>query len=86
MLWQDGINGITRLTGDLMVAPKMFAICCVASTREGEAFFKRVLERGLVTWHKMVYVFQQILCYWTWLFGQKKATPLHVLVLSLTSA
>jgi hypothetical protein len=73
MIWQDGINGITRLTGDLKVA-KIFAICCVASTREGEAFFKRVLEGGLATWLKMVDVFQQILCYWTWLFGQKKAT------------
>jgi hypothetical protein len=66
MLWQDGVTGITQLTGDLKVA-KMFAISCVASTKEGEIFFTSVLEGGAATWRKMMYVFQQILCYWTWL-------------------
>jgi len=65
MLWQDGVTGITQLTGDLKVA-KMFAICCVASTREGETYFTNVLG-GSAIWIKMVYVFQQILCYWAWL-------------------
>ena len=66
LLWQDGVTTITNLTGDLKVG-KMFAICCVASTLEGEKFFTDNFPEGAVTWRKMLYVFQQILCYWAWL-------------------
>lgn len=66
LIWQDGVTTITQLTGDLKVG-KMFAISVVASTLEGEQFFTEVLEGGEATWKKMLYVFQQILCYWTWL-------------------
>jgi hypothetical protein len=38
-----------------------------ALTLEGEKFFEKHLSGGHATWNKMVYVFQQILCYWTWL-------------------
>jgi hypothetical protein len=30
-------------------------------------FSEKHLSGGHATWNKMVYVFQQILCYWTWL-------------------
>ena len=66
LLWHDGVTTITQLTGDLKVG-KMFAIVAAACTLEGKLFFKRVLPGGTATWKKMVYVFQQILCYWTWL-------------------
>ena len=46
---------------------KMFAIICVASQLEGQQFFCSHLEGGESTWRKMLYVFQQILCYWAWL-------------------
>ena len=66
LLWNDGCTDLTYLTGDLKVG-KMFAISCVASTLEGEIFFTEVLSGGASTWRKMMYVFQQILCYWSWL-------------------
>ena len=66
LLWQDGVTTITQLTGDMKVG-KMFAIVVAALTREGETFFSECLTGGVATWRKMVYVFQQILCYWTWL-------------------
>ena len=66
LIWQDGVTTLTHLTADLKVG-KIFAICCIASTLEGEQFFSTVLENGAATWHKMLYVFQQILCYWAWL-------------------
>ena len=66
LLWNDGCTDLTYLTGDLKVG-KMFAISCVASTLDGEIFFTKVLPGGLGTWRKMLYVFQQILCYWSWL-------------------
>ena len=70
LIWQDGVTTITNLTGDLKVG-KMFAICCVASTLEGEKFFTKVFAEGAATWRKMLYVFQQILCYWAWLKQDK---------------
>ena len=70
LLWQDGVTSIKQLTGDLKVG-KMFAIVVAALTREGETFFTECLTGGLATWRKMVYVFQQILCYWTWLKRDK---------------
>ena len=66
LLWQDGVTTITQLTGDMKVG-KMFAIVVAALTREGKTFFSECLTGGVATWRKMVYVFQQILCYWTWL-------------------
>jgi hypothetical protein len=66
LLWPDGVTTITQLTGDLKVG-KMFAIVAAACTLEGQFFFERTLPGGTGTWEKMVYVFQQILCYWTWL-------------------
>ena len=66
LLWQDGVTTITNMTGDLKVG-KMFAIVAVALTLEGEQFFTQNLPGGAATWQRMVYVFQQILCYWTWL-------------------
>jgi Plavaka transposase len=66
LLWQDGVTHLKNLTGDLKVG-KMFAIVAVALTREGQAFFTNNLKGAEVTWKKMLYVFQQMLCYWTWL-------------------
>ena len=66
LLWRDGVTTLSYLTGDLKVG-KMFAISCLASTLEGETYFTDVLEGGTTTWRKMLYVFQQILCYWAWL-------------------
>jgi hypothetical protein len=66
LLWQDGVTTITLLTGDLKVG-KMFAIVAAALTLEGQQFFEANLPGGEATWKKMLYVFQQILCYWTWL-------------------
>ena len=65
-LWQDGVTKLTLLTGDQKVG-KMFAICVAASTLEGEQFFSKHLPGKATTWRKMLYVFQQILCYWAWL-------------------
>jgi hypothetical protein len=45
----------------------MFAITLVALTLEGQQYFSEVLPGGYPTWNKMIYVFQQILCYWSWL-------------------
>ena len=39
LLWHDGVSTLSYLTADLKVG-KMFAICCIASTLEGEIFFK----------------------------------------------
>ncbi len=66
LLWADGVTTLTQLTGDLKVG-KMFAITAVALTVEGRDFFTENLPGGLAMWKKMVYVFQQILCYWAWL-------------------
>jgi hypothetical protein len=49
LLWQDGVSTLTYLTGDLKVG-KMFAICCAASTYEGEKFFAKSLSGGRPTW------------------------------------
>jgi hypothetical protein len=66
IIWQDGVSSLTQLTGDLKVG-NMFAICAAASTLEGEQFFYEYLEGGENTWHKMLYVLQQIISYWFWL-------------------
>jgi Plavaka transposase len=66
LLWNDGVTTITQLTGDLKVG-KMFAIVAAACTLEGQQFFETNLPGKTATWVKMVYVFQQILCYWAWL-------------------
>jgi hypothetical protein len=66
LLWQDGVTNLTKLTGDQRMG-KMLAIVATALTLEGEKFFTKYLSGGRKTWDKMVYVFQQILCYWTWL-------------------
>ena len=66
MLWNDGVTTITLLTGQQKVG-KMFAITVTALTDEGCDFFSDVLKGGRETWRKMVYVYQQILCYWHWL-------------------
>ena len=65
-MWRDSVTTLSYLTGDLKVG-KMFAISYIASTRDGEEYFTNVLEGGTNTWRKMLYVFQQILCYWAWL-------------------
>lgn len=64
--WSDGVTTLAQLTGDQRVG-KMFAILLVALTEEGEAFFTEHLPGGSDTWNKMVYCFQQMLCYWVWL-------------------
>jgi hypothetical protein len=61
---------VTQLTGDQRIG-KMFAIVATALTLEGEKIFEKHLSGGHATWNKMVYVFQQILCYWTWLKQDK---------------
>jgi hypothetical protein len=66
LIWQDGVTGMKRLTGDQRVG-KMFAIVATALTLEGEKFFTKRLKGGFEVWKKMTYVFQQILCYWAWL-------------------
>ena len=66
VLWQDGVSTLTLLTGDLRMG-KLFAISCIASQLEGQQFFIKYLEGGECSWRKMLYVFQQILCYWAWL-------------------
>ena len=66
MLWSEGVSKLTKLTGDERVG-KMFAIVLVALTVKGEAFFTKSLKGGSKTWKRMVYCFQQVLCYWAWL-------------------
>ena len=70
LIWQDGVTTMTHLTGDQKVG-KMFAIVTVALTLEGEQYFTAILPTEEGTWRKMVYVFQQILCYWAWLKQDK---------------
>jgi hypothetical protein len=64
--WSDGVTSLAQLTGDQRVG-KMFAILLVALTRDGEKFFTKYLPGGSNTWERMVYCFQQMLCYWAWL-------------------
>jgi hypothetical protein len=64
--WPDGVTSLAKLTGDQRVG-KMFAILLVALTEEGETFFTKYLPGGGNTWTRMVYCFEQILCYWAWL-------------------
>ena len=66
ILWQDGVTGITNLTGDQRMG-KLLAITITALTLQGSIFFITYLPGGSTTWQKMTYVFQQILCYWAWL-------------------
>ena len=65
-LWPDGVTSLTNLSGTDKVG-KMYAITLVALTLEGQNFFSKVLPGGEATWRKMLYCFQQILCYWAWL-------------------
>ena len=65
-LWPDGVTSLTNLSGTDKVG-KLFAITLVALTLEGQNFFIKVLPGGEETWRKMLYCFQQILCYWSWL-------------------
>jgi hypothetical protein len=67
LLWQDGVTTITQLTGEDLKVRKMFAIVVAAFTLEGQRPFETNLPGGTLTWQKMVYIFQQILCYWAWL-------------------
>jgi hypothetical protein len=64
--WPDGVTSLARLTGDQRVG-KMFAILLVALTKEGQAFFEKYLPGGNNTWQRLVYCFEQMLCYWAWL-------------------
>ena len=66
MLWSEGVSKLTKLMGDERVG-KMFAIVLVALMVKGEAFFTKSLKGGSKTWKRMVYCFQQVLCYWAWL-------------------
>jgi hypothetical protein len=66
LVWTDGVSKLSQLTGDQRVG-KMFAILLVALTREGEVFFTKYLPGGHRTWERLVYCFQQMLCYWAWL-------------------
>jgi hypothetical protein len=70
IIWPDGVTTISNLTGDLKVG-KFMAIITTALTLEGQQFFESVLPDGLEGWRKMTYVFQQIMCYWTWLKQEK---------------
>ena len=45
----------------------MFAIVIAGLTLDGQKFFEKHLNGGPSTWRKMLYVFQQILCYLQWL-------------------
>lgn len=63
-IWLDGVTTLAKLTGDHRVG-KMFAVLLVALTEDGEKFFTQHL--GSVTWRRMVYCFEQMLCYWAWL-------------------
>jgi hypothetical protein len=65
-IWLDGVTTLAKLTGDQRVG-KMFAVLLVALTEEGKKFFTKYLPGGNVTWERMVYCFQQMLCYWAWL-------------------
>lgn len=64
--WPDGVTGLAKLTGDQRVG-KMFAILLVALTEDGKTFFTKYLPGGRLTWRRMVYCFEQMLCYWAWL-------------------
>ena len=64
--WPEGVTSLARLTGDQRVG-KMFAILLVALTLEEQNFFTDNLPGGKNTWARMVYCFQQMLCYWAWL-------------------
>ena len=64
--WSDGVTTLAQLTGDQRVG-KMFAILLVALTEEGKTFISTHLPGGNETWKKMVYCFEQMLCYWVWL-------------------
>jgi hypothetical protein len=57
------VAGISLLSGD----SKFFAIIAKALTLEGQQFFTAILPGGFLGWRRMVYIFQQINCYWTWL-------------------
>jgi hypothetical protein len=65
-IWKDGVTNLSQLTGQEKVG-KMYAITLVALTLEGQEFFCKYLPGGRITWERMLYVFQQILCYWSWL-------------------
>jgi hypothetical protein len=69
-IWPDGCTSLKQLSGTDKVG-KMFAITLVALSREGLDFFSKVLPGGDATWTKLVYCFQQILCYWAWLKQDK---------------
>jgi hypothetical protein len=64
--WPDGVTSLAKLTGDQRVG-KMFAILLVALTKDGQTFFEKYLPGGNNTWQRMVYCFEQMLCYWAWL-------------------
>ena len=64
VVWKDGVTKLTQLTGDLRVG-KLFAITLFALMHSGQRFFSDVL--GDDKSEKMLYVFQQMLCYWAWL-------------------
>jgi hypothetical protein len=70
LLWQDGVSTLSQLTGDLRVG-KMFAVTVCALTLEGQQFFEENLSGGTAMWRNMLYVFQQMLCYWAWLKKDK---------------
>jgi hypothetical protein len=70
IIWPDGVTTRSNLTGDLKVG-KFMAIISTALTLEGQQFFESVLPDGLEGWRKMIYVFQQIMCYWMRLKQEK---------------
>jgi hypothetical protein len=64
------VTTISNLTGDLKVG-KFMTIITTALTLEGQQFFELVLPNGVEGWRNLTYVFQQIMCYWTWLKQEK---------------
>jgi hypothetical protein len=61
--WPDGLTSLAKLTGDKC----MFALLLVALTKHGQTFFEKYLPGGNITWQRMAYCFEQMLCYWAWL-------------------
>ena len=65
LFFQDGITNLTYISGRTRVGI-MLAIIVLSLTEKGELFFNKCLPEPGVA-NKMRYIFQIILCYWSWL-------------------
>lgn len=75
LIFKDGITTLTETKASEKLG-MFFTVVVISLTDDGNELFHGILQRNQVSIRNMIYVFQMMLCYWSWLkksiIGKKK--------------